>query len=205
MENRFGLFSVLFLLILISGRAQTHSDNTNVASSSIAIVYLSRTNNTKALAEMIQEKVGGELIALMLEKPYPKDYDAIVRQVAEENASGYLPPLKTRVKIDQYDTIFLGFPTWGMQLPPPIKSFLTSYNFKTKTIIPFNTNAGYGVGSGFRQVKELCEGCNVLKGLSVEGGIERDGILLAIKGERRLEVEKELDNWLVNLKLLILN
>ena len=61
-------------------------------SNSTLILYLSRTNNTKAVAEMIQQKVGGDLVALELEIPYPVDYDAIVKQVAEENASGYLPP-----------------------------------------------------------------------------------------------------------------
>jgi len=82
------------------------------------IVYLSRTNNTKAVAEMIQSEVGGELVAVELENPYPEDYDAIVQQVAEENKSGFLPPLKTKVDLGQYDTIFFGFPTRGMQLPP---------------------------------------------------------------------------------------
>ena len=171
----------------------------------VAIVYLSRTKNTFAVAQLIQEKMGGEMIPLELQHPYPEDYNAIVRQVVEENASGFLPPLKTKIDIDKYDTLFLGFPTWGMRLPPPIKSFLNAYDLTGKTIIPFNTNAGYGVGSGFRQVKALCKGCNILKGLSVKGGVERDGIYLAIKGKRRLEVGKEVDKWLASLKLLRFN
>lgn len=113
-------------------------------SDSTLIVYLSRTNNTKAVAEMIHNEVGGDLVGVELENPYPEDYDAIVKQVAEENASGLLPPLKTNVDMAQYDTIFFGFPTWGMQLPPPMKSFLNENDLKGKIIIPFNTNAGYG-------------------------------------------------------------
>ena len=109
------------------------------------IVYLSRTNNTKAVAEMIHIEVGGDLIPLELQNPYPADYNAIVKQVSEENESGFLPPLKTKIELAQYDTIFLGFPTWGMQLPPPIKSFLNDYNLTGKTVIPFNTHAGYGL------------------------------------------------------------
>jgi hypothetical protein len=63
----------------------------------VLIVYLSRTNNTKAIAEFIHQKVGGTIVALELERPYPADYNATVQQVAEENETGYLPPLKTKI------------------------------------------------------------------------------------------------------------
>jgi hypothetical protein len=77
--------------------------------------------------------------------------------VARENETGSLPPLKTKIdRIEQYDVVFLGFPTWGMQLPPPIKSFLRQQNLRRKTVIPFNTNAGHGVGSTFQTVRDLC-------------------------------------------------
>ena len=109
------------------------------------IVYLSRTNNTKAIAEIIHQKVGGTLVALELETPYPADYRATVQQVVHENETGYLPPLKTKIdRIEQYDFVFLGFPTWGMQLPPPIKSFLHQYNLKGKTVI-HDHGAGGGI------------------------------------------------------------
>jgi multimeric flavodoxin WrbA len=68
----------------------------------------------------------------------------------EENERGYLPPLKTRIDgIEQYDVVFVGFPAWDMKIPQPMKTFLHRYDLKGKTVIPFNTNAGYGVGSGF--------------------------------------------------------
>lgn len=89
------------------------------AGKNVLIVYLSRTNNTKTVAEFIQQRVGGTMMAVELEKPYPADYEATVQQVARENETGYLPPLKTKIdRIEQYDVVFLGFPTWGMQLPP---------------------------------------------------------------------------------------
>jgi hypothetical protein len=82
----------------------------------ILIVYLSRTKNTKAVAEIIQKQTGGRLVALKLKNPYPEDYRTTVDQVAGENASGFLPPLATVIdSIEKYDLIFLGFPTWGMQ------------------------------------------------------------------------------------------
>jgi flavodoxin len=86
----------------------------------ILIVYLSRTNNTKAVADIIHEKVGGKLFALELQTPYPADYHATVQQVVRENETGYLPPLKTVIDgPDQYDFVFVGYPTWDMKLPPP--------------------------------------------------------------------------------------
>ena len=77
---------------LPADKQQTQSDR------KILIVYLSRTNNTKAIAEFIQESVGGTLVALELEKPYPVDYEETVQQVAHENETGYLPPLKTKIE-----------------------------------------------------------------------------------------------------------
>ncbi|MDT7828431.1 flavodoxin [Pricia sp. S334] len=171
------------------------------ASEGILIVYLSRTNNTKAIAEIIHKEVGGDLVALELENPYPKDYDAIVEQVAEENETGFLPPLKTQVAMDKYDTIFLGFPTWGMQLPPPMKSFLSAHDLSGKIVVPFNTNGGYGIGSSFRTVKELCPDSDVLDGFSIKGGSERDGIFLAIKGKRYDEAKEEVGSWLEKLDM----
>jgi flavodoxin len=169
----------------------------------VLIVYLSRTNNTKAVAEFIHEEVGGTLVPLELERPYPDDYRTTVDQVARENETGYLPPVKTKIeRIEQYDFVFIGFPTWGMQLPPPMKSFLKQYNLKGKTVVPFNTNAGYGVGSSFATVKERCRDSTVLEGFTTTGGIERDGIYLAIKDERAREVRSQVRDWLRRIKVL---
>src|SRR6478672_3725653 len=136
--------SIIFALCMSSGCLNAQS----MENKKILIVYLSRTNNTKAIAEIIQRNVGGTLVALELEKPYPENYHETVQQVVKENETGYLPPLKTKIdSIEKYDFVFIGFPTWDMKMPPPMKSFLHEYNLGGKTVIPFNTNAGYGVGS----------------------------------------------------------
>lgn len=171
--------------------------------SKILVVYLSRTNNTKAIAEIIQRNVGGNLVALELQKPYPENYQATVQQVAQENESGFLPPLKTTIdSIQNYDIVFVGFPTWGMQLPPPMNSFLKQYNLGGKTVIPFNTNAGYGIGNSFATVKELCPECKVLEGFEMQGGVERDGVYLAIKDEKAKEAEIKVRNWLAKIQMI---
>jgi len=173
-----------------------------MSSKKILIVYLSRTNNTKAIAEIIRNNVGGTLVALELEKPYPENYQATVQQIVKENETGYLPPLKTTIdSIEKYDVVFLGFPTWDMKMPPPMKSFLHQYSLSGKTVIPFNTNAGYGVGSGFQTVKELCPNSKILEGFEIKGGVERDGVYFVIKGEKAKEAETEVKKWLQKIKI----
>lgn len=163
----------------------------------ILIVYLSRTSNTKALAEIIHKKVGGDLVPLELVSPYPENYQQIVAQVADENANGFLPPLKTKINnIQSYDVVFLGAPTWGMQLPPPMKSLLSQYDFTGKTVIPFNTNGGYGLGSSFQTVNQLCPNSDVLEGFTTKGGSERDGILFVMQGNKEVQVQNEVQKWL---------
>lgn len=175
----------------------------NLSAKNVLIVYLSRTKNTKAIAEIIQKAVGGKLVSLELQKPYPENYQAIVAQVAQENSSGYLPPLKTKIdSIQQYDLIFIGFPTWGMQLPPPMKSFLSSHNLEEKTIIPFNTNAGYGIGSTFQTVKDLAPSSKILEGFSTRGGIERDGVYFVIEGEKEKQAQLEIQKWLQKIEIV---
>lgn len=169
----------------------------------VLIVYLSRTNNTKAVAGFIQQALGGALVALELEKPYPANYQAQVQQVVHENETGYLPPLRTRIEnIQQYEVVFVGFPTWGMQLPPPIKSFLKQVDLSGKTVVPFNTNAGYGVGSSFETVKALAPRSTILEGFSTRGGVERDGVLFVIEGNKEKQVRQEVTAWLSRINLL---
>lgn len=204
--------TVLSLLIatficLLSGCSRGQEIPANAqqsyAEKKVLIVYLSRTNNTKAIAEIIHKNVGGSLVAIELEKPYPEDYNATVQQVVKENETDYLPLLKTKIEnIEKYDVVFLGFPTWGMNLPPPMKSFLRQYSLKGKTVIPFNTNAGYGEGSSFQTVRELCPQSTILEGFVTVGGVERDGQLLVIKEARAEEARKEVENWLRKIKML---
>ena len=195
-----------FLLISACSSSQKKDSNTETGDSKsfdkILIVYLSRTNNTKAIAEIIQKKVGGTLVALELEKPYPENYQATVQEVVKENETGYLPPLKTKIdSIQNYDVIFVGFPTWGMKLPPPMKSFLKQYDLSRKTVVPFNTNDGYGIGSSFETVKELCPNSNVLEGFTIKGGMEGDGRARLSKAENAREAEMKVEKWLQQIKL----
>ncbi|WP_246859147.1 flavodoxin [Spirosoma sp. KCTC 42546] len=205
---------LLSLLLLIGACSSSQTESVQVTDQptvkpgntlpgKVLIVYLSRTNNTRALADIIHKHVGGTLVALELSTPYPANYRATVEQVAKENETGFLPPLKTKIdSIQAYDIVFVGFPTWGMQLPPPMKSFLRQYDFSGKTIIPFNSNGGYGIGSTFQTVKELCPNSNILEGFTMRGGSERDGQLLVIQGDKAKEAETNIVKWLRTINLL---
>jgi len=196
-----------FLLILGCSSSQMKDVNTKMDSTlrsdKVLIVYLSRTNNTKTIAEIIHKNVGGTLVALELEKPYPENYRATVEQVVKENETGYLPPLKTKIdSIQNYDVVFVGFPTWGMKLPPPMKSFLKQYDLSGKTIVPFNTNDGYGIGSSFDTVKELCPKSKILDGFSIKGGTESDGQARLTKVENAKDAETRVKKWLLEIKVV---
>jgi flavodoxin len=194
------LLTVFFGLISLSCSSQANDSEPKGDlidySKKILIVYMSRTNNTRAIAEIIHENVGGTLVALELENPYPENYKSIVDQVAKENETGFLPPLKTKIDgIETYDVVFVGFPTWGMQLPPPMKSFLRQYELSEKTVVPFNTNGGYGIGSTFDTVKELCPNSTVVEGFSIKGGEEMDG-------DKAKQAQLEIKKWLHKINLL---
>jgi flavodoxin len=207
-RNRIMKIALLIFMLPVSctiAQQETVSPNgqSNINPERTLIVYLSRTQNTKAVADIIHKSIGGTLVALKLETPYPEHYQTTVNQVAEENRTGYLPPLKTKIDdIGKYDVVFIGFPTWGMQLPPPVKSFLNQYDLSGKTIFPFNTNGGYGMGSSFETVKQLCPNSTVLDGFSTKGGVERDGILYVMEGDKERQVQAEVKKWLQKIKVV---
>lgn len=83
-----------------------------------------------------------------------------------------------------------------------MKSFLKQYDLSGKTVIPFNTNAGYGTGSSFQTVKELCSQSTVLEGFEIKGGIERDGILFVMEGDKEKEARTKVKEWLQKIEVI---
>ncbi|MCT4791056.1 MULTISPECIES: flavodoxin [Exiguobacterium] len=195
---------IIFGVILLSKTInEKEKEGTTIKNSKTLIVYYSRTGNTKAVAELIKEKVGGDLVQIETKEERPTDYRMEVEQNAQEQEVDTLPELKTTIpNFENYDRIFIGTPTWNMALPQSVVSFLDGYNFNGKTVIPFNTNGGYGPGSTFRQINAGTQGAKVLDGYTVKGGEETNGIILAIKGENKAKVSKEIDVWLEKIKQL---
>ncbi|WP_198292755.1 flavodoxin [Mesorhizobium sp. STM 4661] len=136
----------------------------------VLILYYSRTGHTRTVASQIQGLIGGDLVEIRTVEAYPDDYDAVVAQNAEEQRSGYMPPLRTKIpSIGDYDVIFIGSPLWNVRLTPPVRSFLSSHDLSGKTVAPFVTYIVSGLGRSRRDIGELCPEATVLEGLAVLG------------------------------------
>lgn len=137
----------------------------------VLTVFYSHSGNTRALAGLIQQQTGGDLLEIEPVAPYPADYDTVVAQAKRELQAGYQPPLKTGVvNPDAYDVILVGSPNWWNTLAPPLHTWLSQYGLSSKTVIPFITHEGTGLGRSAADIARLCPGVTVAKGLAVRGG-----------------------------------
>lgn len=109
------------------------------------IVYYSYTNgNTKRIAEMIQEKIGADIIRIDTAKPYEGTYRQISDQGKRECETGFMPDITpSNIDISPYDTVIVGTPTWWYTMAPAVLTFMRNTNFSGKTVIPFMTNGGW--------------------------------------------------------------
>lgn len=114
---------------------------------STLVTYFTRSGNTKVIAGILQRALKADLFEIRPANPYPVDYEETVAQNHAEKMRGFEPPLAEKVAgIDQYDTIFLGFPIWDSTPAPPVRSFLKVHDLRGKVIRPFVTHGGYGLG-----------------------------------------------------------
>ena len=148
------------------------NDNTNVTSddANILVLYFSMSGNTEAVANIIHDEVGGDIIRLETVQTYPEDYDELVDYAQEEQQDNARPELSTTIdNIDQYDTIFLGYPNWWGDMPMPIYTFLDNYDLSGKTIAPFITHGGSGLSGTPSNIQEEEPDATVTEGLSIYG------------------------------------
>jgi flavodoxin len=128
--------------------------------------------NTEVAARMIQAVTRGDLFRLETIREYPEDYGRTTDVAREELRQNARPTLKDRPKsIDGYDNVFLGYPNWCGTAPMPVFTFLECYDFSGKTIIPFCTHEGSGMGRSESDIRKACPGGKVLSGLAIRGGI----------------------------------
>lgn len=156
------------------------------------IVYYSYTNNTKMIAEKIQEKLHCDLLEIKPVVPYSEDYDTVVRLEQNNETSKKTPAIQEiGVDLNKYDEIILGSPVWWYSIVPVIRTFLKENDLSGKTIIPFATNAGW-LGHTFEEIKELCPKSKVEKEMNI--------VFTGDYHERKLITpESEIDNWINKL------
>lgn len=127
--------------------------------------------NTEIAAKMIQDLVGGDLFEIKPTIPYSEDYDTCTKEAQKDLSSDARPDFKNQlVSIDEYDTIYLGYPNYWGTMPMHVFTFLDKYNFTDKIIKPFCTHEGSGMGNSENDIKKLVKGAKIEKGLAIKGG-----------------------------------
>lgn len=126
--------------------------------------------NTEVIAEYIQEFDGADLFKVEPAVEYPADYMQCIDVAKKEQQSDARPEIKeTLDSIDDYDTIYIGFPNWWGTLPMPMFTQLEQLDFSGKVVKAFVTHEGSGFGSSEKDLKKLCEGAEIRKGISIPG------------------------------------
>lgn len=133
----------------------------------VLVVYFSRTGTTKKVAKKIKKMTGGTMFRIQTKKKYPSNYDKMLDMAQKEQDGNARPALKKKVKsMKKYDIILIGYPIWWGDAPMALYSFLESYDLSGKTIIPFCTSGGTGIGDSVKYIKKVCKGAKVKKGLT---------------------------------------
>ena len=142
--------------------------------------------NTEVVATKIQAMIGGDLFEIDTVNVYPKDYTETTHVAMNEKKANARPELTATVdNMDSYNLIYLGYPNWWSTFPMAVFTFLESYDFSGKTIIPFCTHEGSGLGNSEHDIKKICPKTNIKSGLAIRGGsVSR--------------ADNEIKNWIKN-------
>ena len=140
--------------------------------------------NTEVAAGIIEKFIDADVFKIEQMQAYAKDYNTCIAQAQEDQRRDARPELKAYPdSIDGYETIYLGFPNYWSTMPMAVFTFLEHFDFSGKTIKPFCTHEGSGMGSSERDIRRLCPNAKVEKGLAIRGG--------SVK-----QAEKEIERWL---------
>lgn len=155
---------------------ESKTDDINIENmGNTLILYFSMSGNTETVANYIHEEIGGDIVKLETVQTYPEDYDELVDCTREEQRDNARPELETTIEnIEQYDTIFLGYPNWWGDMPMPIYSFLDQYDLSNKTIVPFITHGGSGLSGTSANIANEEPDAVVTEGLAINGNAVDD-------------------------------
>ena len=132
------------------------------------IIYYSWSGNTEVIADYIAEFTGGDIFKIKPDNEYSSNYQTCLKEAKDDLNSNARPKLQEYLNsISDYDTIYIGYPNWWGTLPMPILSLVEKLDFTGKTVKPFVTSGGSGMGSSKRYLENSCKGANVKDGLSI--------------------------------------
>ena len=184
--------------------AEGSSSREPSANSNILVVFFSHTGenysvsviekgNTHIIADMIAEETGADMFEIQPENPYPTTYDACTDVAKKEQNENARPKFIGSVdNMEGYDTVFVGYPIWWGDLPMVVYTFLESYNFSGKTVIPFCAHEGSGLSGTARNIASTCPGATVLDGLAIRGSVAQN---------KQDEAKSDVMKWLNELDL----
>mgnify|MGYP003069037093 CR=1 FL=1 len=148
------------------------------APKNVLVAYFSWSGNTRGIARLLHQKIGGDLVEIEPVTPYSEDYNTCLDQAKRDQERAARPELKTRIAdMARYDAVFLGYPNWWASIPMPIAFFLEQYDFSGKTIVPFVSHGGGRLGQSVTDIAKLCPSSRILEALSVRysGGASLSG------------------------------
>ena len=155
-----------------------------VASASYSTVNGEAVGRLRAIADMIQQNTGGDLFSIQTSVVYPTDGGELIDYAAQEQDENARPELTSHIEnLDQYDTIFVGYPNWWADLPMAVYSFFDEYDFSGKTIIPFNVHNGSRFSRTIETIQELEPNATVIE----------DGFTIS---EQNAEAADDVASWL---------
>ena len=161
------------------------------ARTKVLVAYFTRTGNTRLIATQIARALDATLFQIVPAQAYPDDYEAQVAQAESERQRGYEPPLREMVPdLQTYKTVFLGFPIWGMTAPAVIRTFLSEHDLSGKTLVPFITHGGYGLGSSLAVVAEHAPGARLIEGFAKQCDQERETLRQVTEWLASIEVAR---------------
>ncbi len=155
--------------------------------SKILVAYFSAANTTEGVAEHIANGLNADIYEIVPETPYTDadlNYnDDNSRTTIEMNDPDSRPAISGSVEnMEQYDIVFIGYPIWWGEAPRIVSTFMESYDFSGKTIVPFCTSGGSGMGSSASNLEELTSGAEWLKGKRLNGGDSQDTVMEWVNG-----------------------
>ena len=157
------------LVVYFSQPETTKAENmTQEEDNSTVVINGEVLGNTQYMAYVIAENTNADIFRIEPETPYPTDHTTLVDLAADEQEQKARPVIKDQItNLDDYDTIFLGYPNWWGDMPMILYTFLESYDLSGKTVIPFNTHGGSGFSSTISSIRTLQPNADVLDGLSI--------------------------------------
>lgn len=126
--------------------------------------------NTEIAAEMIKDLTGADIFKIEQQTPYSKGYNTCIDEAKADQQKNARPKLKNYPdSLDGYDVIYLGFPNYWSTMPMAVFTFLEHFDLSGKTVKPFCTHEGSGMGKSLSDIKKLCPNSTVKDGLAVYG------------------------------------